>query len=127
MSVETRVLLLKTVEGPSKKRRGSKKDAQLSPLKVISVEKVAMSLKKVVEGEQSSKKSSKPVDKATVIPSKEMVPSKLGVLKIFKKMAHKPHHSPKRSTSFSPSFVRKPQIGWKGVVIHEIPTPVSPQ
>ncbi|CAH1427120.1 unnamed protein product [Lactuca virosa] len=42
-------------------------------------------------------------------------------------MAHKSRHSPERSGSFSPSFVRKPQIGRKGILICEIPVPVSPQ
>ncbi|CAI9286464.1 unnamed protein product [Lactuca saligna] len=54
-----------------------------------------------------------------------MVPTKSGVLNRLKKMAYKPHHSPERSSSFSPSYICKPQLNSKGVVFHEIPTPVS--
>ena len=55
-SIETDKLLKKFNEGPSKKRRGSKKDAQLSPLKASLVENLAKSPKKVVIGEKPSKK-----------------------------------------------------------------------
>ncbi|CAI9285614.1 unnamed protein product [Lactuca saligna] len=45
-------------------------------------------------------------------------------------MAHKPHHSPEQSGKFSPKGIskitRKPQLNRQGVVICEIPTPVSP-
>lgn len=45
-------------------------------------------------------------------------------------MAHKPHHSPARSSNFSSKGIskitRKPQLNRQGVVIHEIPTPMSP-
>ena len=57
------------------------------------------------------------------------MPSNSGVLKRLKKMAHRPRHSPERSSSFSPKGVPqitcKPQINQKGVLIHEIPTPMS--
>lgn len=55
-----------------------------------------------------------------------MVPLKSRVLKRLKKMAYTPCHSPKRSTSFSPTLTRKPQLNRKGVVIRKIPTPTSP-
>ncbi|CAI9265124.1 unnamed protein product [Lactuca saligna] len=60
----------------------------------------------------------------------EVMPSKSGVLKFLKKMAHRPRYSPEMSSSSSPKSVfqitRKPQIIHKGVVIREIPTPVTP-
>ncbi|CAI9265546.1 unnamed protein product [Lactuca saligna] len=109
--IESGVLFTKTTEGPSKKHKGSKKEALPSPLKVSMVAKEVKSLNKVAVKVKASKKSSLPVVTEIVNPSKDVVPSKTGTLKRLKKMAHKPHHSPKRSGSFSPSFVRKPQIG----------------
>lgn len=40
-------------------------------------------------------------------------------------MEHKQRHLLERSSCFSPSFIRKPQINSKGVLIREIPTQVS--
>ncbi|CAH1427122.1 unnamed protein product [Lactuca virosa] len=125
--VEIGKLLEKTTEGPSKTRRGSKKEDHPSPSKVVLVEKAAKSPKKVIVKVKALKSRSKFVVTENVDPLKDVVSSKTGVLKRLKKMAHKSRHSPERSGSFSPSFVRKPQIGRKGILICEIPVPVSPQ
>ena len=54
-----------------------------------------------------------------------MIPTQTGVLKILNKMAHKQRHSPERSTSFSLKLHYKQQVNREGVIIHEVPTPVS--
>ena len=70
-------------------------------------------------------------------------PSKTSVLKTLKKMAQRPPHSQERGlvhqevpdmslSSQSETFIskvkkiKKPQLNRKGVIIREIPTPVSP-
>ena len=45
-----------TTEGPSKKKRGSKKEAEPSPSKVFSMDKEATSSKKVTVKVKASKK-----------------------------------------------------------------------
>ncbi|CAI9281857.1 unnamed protein product [Lactuca saligna] len=49
----------------------------------------------------------------------EVIPSKYGVLKKLKKMAHKPRRSPDRLESFSPTFKVKPQKKLRKLVIHD--------
>ncbi|CAI9271960.1 unnamed protein product [Lactuca saligna] len=61
------------------------------------------------EGVKVLKTLEKPIDIETVEPSKELVPSKSSVLKHLEKKAHRSRNSPERSSSFSPSMVRKPQ------------------
>lgn len=68
--------------------------------------------KKIVKSDQPSKKIQKHVVFESFSPVTEVMPSKSRILKCLKKMAHKPHHSPERSSSFSPKVVlqitRKP-------------------
>lgn len=52
-SIETGVLLPKSTEGPSKTQQGSKKDVQLSLLKVSAIERVAKSPHKVLKEKRS--------------------------------------------------------------------------
>lgn len=59
------------------------------------------------------------------IPAKETMPPKSGVLKKLKKMAHRPRNSSECHDSISKK-IHKPQVNQKGVLFHEIPTPVSP-
>ncbi|CAH1425218.1 unnamed protein product [Lactuca virosa] len=66
---------------------------------------------------------------------KEVVPSKTSILKRTKKPAHRPRHSPERPLDHESSKhvsstkgikkVPKPQLKRRGVLIHEVPTPVS--
>lgn len=123
--IETRVLLSKFVAGPSNKSKGSKKGVKASPSKPSPkpVEKVVIvSLNKV------AKKVVQTVVEELSIPAKEVMPSKNGVLKRSNKMAHRPLHPPERPSVKEENFkiTRNPQINSKGVVICEIPTPVSP-
>lgn len=130
--IVTSVLLPKTT-GPSKKRKGSKKDTKESSSKTQpeKVEKVVKSTpNKVVTTEPPPKVVPKPVSKPVVDfsshPETEVLPSKSGILKRLRKMVHKLPHSPERSKSFSPSFAIKPQVIRKGVVFCEVPAPSSP-
>ncbi|CAI9276734.1 unnamed protein product [Lactuca saligna] len=59
-----------------------------------------------------------------IIPEKEVVDMKYGVLKRLKKMAYSSHE---KSISFSLKFHYKPQLTRKGVVSCEIPSHVSPK
>lgn len=79
--VETRKLLEKTTEGSSEKKRGSRMETRPSPSTLVPVEKEAKSSKKVIVKVKASKKRSKHVFTETVDPSKDVVPSKTGVLK----------------------------------------------
>lgn len=112
--IETGVFHTATNEGPSKKKRGSKKEIQSSPLKVDPIVKATKIITKLIVTE-------------TVNPSMEVIPSRTGILKHLKKKAHKPRHSPERSGTLSPSFVRQPQINRKGVIIRDIHVAVFPQ
>ena len=119
-SIETGVLLPKGTGGPSKKQKGSMKEAS----KPIHVEKVVpVTLKKVVQSDPSPKKVAQLIIKDISIQPKDTMPSKSGVLKRLKKKVHQPCHSPDSSSSFLPKGVshpkltRKPQLNRKGVVI----------
>lgn len=68
----------------------------------------------------------KPVHEESSQPEIEVLPSKSGILKRPKKMAHRPPHSPERSSSFSPKFTSKHQILWQGVAIRDVQIHVSP-
>ena len=54
--------------------------------------------------------------------SKELIPSKSGFFKCLRKLSHKSKNS---SDDQSPT-VRKTQINSRGVIVHDIPAPVSP-
>ncbi|CAI9289676.1 unnamed protein product [Lactuca saligna] len=73
-----------------------------------------------------SKVEEKQTEPETVKPLKEVVPSKTDVFKKIKKMEHMSRSSSDRSPSFSPSMIRKPHVTRKGVVLREVPVPVSP-
>lgn len=83
------------------------------------------------------------VSQADKGPQKEVVPSNTSVIKRTKKPTHRPQHSPERRpiveevpkqsisspkevTVSKAKRIRKLQLSRKGVVIREIPTPVSP-
>ncbi|CAH1412933.1 unnamed protein product [Lactuca virosa] len=82
--------------------------------------------KKAGDAVKVSKIVEKPIEAVKDIPSKNLVPSKSGILKRLKKKSNGPRHSPERSYSFSPTMVRKPHVTHRGVIIRDIPTPVSP-
>lgn len=94
-SIVTNVLIPKNIGGPSKKRKESKKAITGSPSKP-SLEKVETvvkdTAKKVVKLEPPSMKVIKHVIDEFATPVIEFVPTKSGVLKRLKKMAHKPRH-----------------------------------
>ncbi|CAI9279712.1 unnamed protein product [Lactuca saligna] len=73
-----------------------------------------------------SKPEENPIKPESVDPTKEAVPSKTGVFKRIKKIAHNSRSSSERSPSFSPSMIRKPHVTQKSVVLREVPIPVSP-
>ena len=73
-----------------------------------------------------SKKSEKHVEPEPVEPTKEIVPSNTGVFKRLKKKAHRSRNSTEQSSSLSPSMVKKPNITRRGLVIREVPVPISP-
>ncbi|CAI9277283.1 unnamed protein product [Lactuca saligna] len=121
--VETSVLLPPTI-GPSKKTRGSKKStveipSKRSPTKATKVVKP----KKQDHSEPPSIVAMKPDEyqQETIV-----LPSKSGVLKKVKKMAHKPSYSSKKSQSFYPTYKVKTQINLKRVIFQEVQVPVSP-
>lgn len=72
--------------------------------------------------------------------SKEVIPSKPGILHRTKKLAHRPHHSPEMTsvqvdnisspkhvcTMMGVKMIQKPQLNRRGVLIREINVPVSP-
>ncbi|CAI9289627.1 unnamed protein product [Lactuca saligna] len=129
-SIEMGVLLRKSTATTSKKRKESKKQAKESPSTLEQVENVVkVTSIKVVKSAQPSKEIHKLIVDESFSPMSEVMPSKSGILKLLKKMAHWPRHSSDRSSSFSPKvglqITRKFQINRKGVVIREIPTPVS--
>ncbi|CAH1421950.1 unnamed protein product [Lactuca virosa] len=97
--VETGVLL--EIEAGSSKPSKKTKSNKSSPKKVEGDEK-----KKVEENEAQ--------------PLKEVVPSKSGILKWIRMK------SSKRTSSDDSLMVHKTQVSSKGVVVHEIPAPVSP-
>ncbi|CAH1440504.1 unnamed protein product [Lactuca virosa] len=122
-SIETGVLLQSSNEGSSKKPKKSKK-ATDEVIVQESLKKVkSKSPKKViVEQEKVSKKIKKPKEKVITESLKELIPSKSGVFKRLRKMSHKSRNS---SDDQSPT-VRKTQINSRGVIVRDIPTPVSP-
>ncbi|CAI9286970.1 unnamed protein product [Lactuca saligna] len=69
------------------------------------MEKEVKSPTKVTVKVKALKKSSKPIVTKDVDPLKDVLPSKTGVLKRLKKMAHRSRHSPERSSNFSPSYI----------------------
>ncbi|CAI9286127.1 unnamed protein product [Lactuca saligna] len=90
----------------SKKRKESKKQAKGSTLKPKQVDKVVKAtLKKVVKFDQPSKKIQNTFVEESSSPVNQVMHLKSGILKHLKKMAHRPCHSPERSTSFSPKDV----------------------
>ncbi|CAI9263118.1 unnamed protein product [Lactuca saligna] len=94
-SVETCILLSRIEEGPSKQSRHSKK-VEDSPTKPVQEKKKTKSpTKKSTEEIIVTKPAPKTDD-----PSKEVVPSKTGVFKRLKKIAHQPQSSFERSLSF---------------------------
>ncbi|CAH1438286.1 unnamed protein product [Lactuca virosa] len=117
------VLLPKGVEGTSRVGKASKKTKK--------------------HESQIEKEVTKPVQElATKDVQKEVVPSKIGVLKRTKKPTHRPRHSPERpiieevpvepfSSPKEGSIlkirkIRKPQLNRRGVKIRDVPAPVSP-
>lgn len=94
-SIETCVPLPKNTGATSKKQKESKKQAMGSPSKPEQVEKVVKTTsQKVVKSDQPSKKIQKPVVEESFLPAKEVIPSKSGILKRLKKVAHRPSLSP---------------------------------
>ena len=106
------MLLPKIVRGTSKKNKGSKKGVKSSPSKSIpkQVEKVA-----IVSPKKFEKEITKPVVEDTSTHAKEIVPTKSGVLRRLKKMAHIPHHSPERPSGkdATSTITHKPKINRK--------------
>lgn len=83
-TVETGVLLLKGIAGTSKHGNSSKKFTKDSPSKPDKV--------------PTEKEITNPVQESIVLYiQKEVMPSKYGVLKQTKKMAHRPRHSHKKT------------------------------
>lgn len=83
-SIEIGVLLPKNVRGPSKKRRGSKKDVRdsLSKSSPEQIEKAKKHTpKKIVKSDPPPKKVVQPIGEETSTHEKETMPSKSGVLK----------------------------------------------
>ncbi|CAH1433804.1 unnamed protein product [Lactuca virosa] len=117
----TGVLLAKRDEDSSKKSRKQKTAAAVPEEKVDQSPK-----KKAGVVIKVSKKSEKHVEPETDEFSKEIVPLKIGVFKRLKKKAHRSRKSPKRSSSFSPSMVRNTHVTRKGLVLRDVPIPVSP-
>ena len=78
------VLLPKGIKGPSKRGKGSKKST-----KVVQSRSDHVSIEKEV---------TKPIRDLVVLETqKKVVPTKIGILKRTKKLAHRPLHSPKRN------------------------------
>lgn len=124
-SIETGVLLSKVAGGPSKKNKGSKKGvkASTSNPSLEKVEKIVpVSPKKVIKMVVTQ-----PTVEDTNTQAKETLPSKYGVLKRLKKTAHRPRHSPDMPLvkDVKSKIILRPQLNSKGVVICEIPSPVS--
>ncbi|CAI9279000.1 unnamed protein product [Lactuca saligna] len=125
-SVEIGILLSRSEEDPSKHSICSKK-VEESPTKPIQEKKKTKTPKRKPTDEVIvSKPEATTGATQTDEPSKEVVPSKTGVFKRLKKIAHRSRSSSDRSPSFSPSMDRKPHVTRKGVVIREIPVPISP-
>lgn len=129
-SVKIGVLLPKGIAASSKRCKSPKKSSKVDKPKVVP--------------DVVTKRGTKPVLEPIINDVEmEVVPSKTGILKRTKKHAHRPLHSPyprpiiidvPEQIVFSPkgSFasklqkIQKPHINRKGVIIHEIPPPVSP-
>ncbi|CAH1452453.1 unnamed protein product [Lactuca virosa] len=107
-NVQTGVLL-EVEAGSSKPSKKTKSDGD--ELKVTKNK----SSPKQVKGDDSKKPEEKEAR-----PSKEVVPTKSGVLKRLRNI------SSKRTSSEDSQTVRKTQVSSKGVVIREIPAPASP-
>ncbi|CAH1422851.1 unnamed protein product [Lactuca virosa] len=124
---ETGRLLSKKDVGPSKKRKRSKKDAKATPKKPVHQPKKKKSPQKQTNpDEQVSTVVIEPLEPVTDDHVKETIPSKSGVFRRLKQKARGTRMSKDRSSRFSPSNVRKPQITHQGVLIREVPAPVSP-
>lgn len=72
-----------------------------------------------------SKKSEQSQETIKPDSSKNLIPTKSGVLKCIKKMSFKAKTSPERSSSFSPTTIRKPHVTRKGVFLRDVPISIS--
>ncbi|CAH1412346.1 unnamed protein product [Lactuca virosa] len=124
---ETGRLLSKEDAGPSKKPKRSKNDAKATPEKRVHESKQKKSPQKQTKPEeQVSTVVIEPVEPLTDDHVKETIPSNSGVFQRLKHIARGPRKSKDGSSRFSPSNVHKPQITHQGVLIREVPIPVSP-
>ncbi|CAI9279021.1 unnamed protein product [Lactuca saligna] len=102
---ESGALLPRSGEGPSKKSRKPKKVDETTPEKPVQEAKVTKSQKKRWRGGQSFEEIKRAIETKMVEPTKEIVPSKIGVFKCLKNIAHRSRTSPERTSRFSPSMV----------------------
>ena len=119
-------LLPKEIVGPSKKLHKSKKDATITPEKPVQEPKKKKSPPKQTKLDtQVLIVVVEPVEHVTDEQAKEKIPSKSG---IFRRIKKKYRRSLKLSDgSFkSSSMVRKPYLNHQGILIREVPAPISP-
>ncbi|CAH1428349.1 unnamed protein product [Lactuca virosa] len=126
----TGVLLLPSI-GPSKKKQGSNKTVVKRPSKSSSPKGAkVVKPKKTKQSEPPPNVVQKPILKPLITevsqPENELIPWKTGLLRRFMKLVHRPSNSPERSDTFSPKFTTKHHVTSKGVMIREVPVPVSP-
>ncbi|CAI9286329.1 unnamed protein product [Lactuca saligna] len=120
-SIKTWKLLASADVGPSKNSRRSKKDSHATPEKLVQESKPTKSSKKQTKPEEHVStvliESAEPVIDE---PAKVTIPSKFGGFQRLKKQSSSSRKSP---TSY---VVRKHHITHQGVLVREVPVPVSP-